>query len=129
MKALDTSAWVEWLIASETGAAVLAEIPGLTPILVPTIVQFELAKWLTRERGKDERNRIMAFMQATCMIAPLDSELAIDAADASARHKLAAADAIIYATARLHEVKLVTCDAHFENLPGVVLIPKRPTAP
>ncbi len=129
MKALDTSAWIEWLIASATGEAVLAEIPGLTPLLVPTIVQYELAKWLTRERGDDECARIMAFVAATCLVAPLDSEIALDAADIGAIHRLSTADAIIYATALHSGVPLITCDAHFGGLPGVVFIPKRPSVP
>ena len=129
MRALDTSAWIEWLIASETGEAVLAEIPGMIPILVPTIVPYELAKWLTRESSDDECAPIMAFIAATCIVAPLDSEIALEAADSGAMHRPATADAIIYATACRHHVPLVTCDAHFQGLPGVVFIPKRPSAP
>lgn len=129
MKALDTSAWIEWLIASEIGEAVLAEVPGLTPLLVPTIVQYELAKWLTRERGEDECASIMAFIAATCTVASLDSEIALDAADIGAMHRLATANAIIYATALRNRIPLITCDAHFKGLPGVVFIPKRPPVP
>jgi predicted nucleic acid-binding protein len=39
-------------------------------------------------------------------------------------HKLATADAIIYATARLMDADLLTCDAHFDGLEGVVYLPK-----
>jgi predicted nucleic acid-binding protein len=39
-------------------------------------------------------------------------------------HKLAMADAIIYATAIEHDADLLTCDAHFANLPSVVYFPK-----
>jgi predicted nucleic acid-binding protein len=34
------------------------------------------------------------------------------------------ADAIIYATAILHAADLLTCDAHFASLPGVVYLAK-----
>ena len=37
---------------------------------------------------------------------------------------LATADAIVYATAVKHGAELLTCDAHFKDLPGVVLLPK-----
>jgi predicted nucleic acid-binding protein len=46
------------------------------------------------------------------------------AADICGQHKLATADAIIYATALNHGADLVTCDAHFDGLRGVTLIPK-----
>ncbi|HEU0229912.1 MAG TPA: PIN domain-containing protein [Burkholderiaceae bacterium] len=36
-------------------------------------------------------------------------------------NKLATADAVVYATARHLRAELLTCDAHFEKLPGVAL--------
>ena len=65
------------------------------------IVQLELAKWLTREGRNTEVNHVIAFTQL-CTIAPLDTEIAIAAAEACRAHGLAAADAIIFATARAH---------------------------
>lgn len=65
MRLVDTSAWIEWLIGSPTGAA------------------------------------------EACRV-----------------HKLATADAIVFATARMQAASLVTCDPHFEGLPGVTLIQK-----
>ena len=46
------------------------------------------------------------------------------AADFSRQHKLATADAIVYATAQTCHADLLTCDAHFSNLPDVVYLPK-----
>ncbi|MCD9027630.1 PIN domain-containing protein [Luteimonas sp. BDR2-5] len=46
------------------------------------------------------------------------------AADLHREHKLAAADAIVYATARHQGAELLTCDARFEGLSGVALFPK-----
>lgn len=40
--------------------------------------------------------------------------------------ELATADAVVYATALEYDADLLTCDAHFEGLPGVVLIRKAP---
>ena len=54
----------------------------------------------------------------------LDTDLAVEAVDYAARHSLAMADAIIYATAMKHGADLLTCDAHFANLPGVVYFAK-----
>jgi len=34
------------------------------------------------------------------------------------------ADAVIYATAIEHNADVLTCDAHFADLPGVVYFPK-----
>jgi len=123
MVLIDTSAFIEWLIGSPTGEKVEAHLPEQSDWLVPTMVQLELAKWLTREVGEDKADQVIAFTQV-CRVVPLDTETALAAADACREHKLATADAIIFATARRHGAKLVTCDTHFEGLPGVTLIKK-----
>ena len=123
MVLVDTSAWIEWLIGSPTGEALSERLPEQADWLVPTIVQLELAKWLTREVGEDKADQVIAFTQV-CQVVPLDTEIALAAADACRTHKLATADAIIFATARARGATLLTCDAHFEGLPGVDFMPK-----
>ncbi|MBL8645596.1 MAG: type II toxin-antitoxin system VapC family toxin [Rhodospirillaceae bacterium] len=123
MRLVDTSAWVEWLVGSETGSKVSRQLPERRQWLVPTIVQLELAKWMTRESGEDKADQVMAFT-ATCVVADLDSSTAMLAAEYCARYRLATADAIIYATALIHGADVLTCDKHFKNLEGIVYIPK-----
>jgi predicted nucleic acid-binding protein len=123
MRLIDTSAWIEWLIDSPTGVLIEKELPDPSQWLVPTIVQLELAKWLTREVGEDKADQVIAFTE-TCIIADLDTATALSAAEISAKHKLATADAIVYATALAHGAELLTCDRHFVKLPGIRHIPK-----
>ncbi len=123
MRLVDTSAWIEWLVDTPLGGTIAGELPAREQWLVPTIVQLELAKWLTRNVGEEKADQVIAFSQ-TCNVAELDTAIALDAADLCARHKLATADAIVYATARAHGADLFTCDRHFEGLPGVRYIPK-----
>jgi len=123
MVLVDTSAWIEWLIGSPTGEQLSERLPQQSDWLVPTMVQLELAKWLTREVGEDKADQVIAFTQV-CQVVPLDTEIALAAADACRMHKLATADAIILATAQARGATLLTCDAHFEGLPGVDFMPK-----
>jgi predicted nucleic acid-binding protein len=123
MQLVDTSAWIEWLVGSPTGKAVESAISGREDWLVPTIVQLELAKWLTREVGEDKADQVVAFTQM-CVVAPLDTKIALSAAEICSKHRLATADAIVYATALEHGAELLTCDTHFDGLPGVTLIAK-----
>lgn len=97
MKVIDISAWTEWLADSETGRQVASHLPDEKEWLVPTIVQIELAKWLTREVGEDRADEVIAFSR-TCVVTALDTATALLAADLCSRHKLATADTIIYAT-------------------------------
>jgi predicted nucleic acid-binding protein len=123
MRLVDTSAWIECLTNSAFGATLIPELPERTEWLVPTIVQLELAKWLTREVDEAKSDRVIAFTE-TCVVADLDTEIALSAAALCARHRLATADAIIYATALTHSADLLTCDRHFEDLPGVCFVSK-----
>ena len=120
---VDTSAWIEWLIGSPTGEKLADHLPDQADWLVPTLVQLELAKWLTREVGADKADQVIAFTQV-CQVGPLDTEIALAAADACRVHKFASADAIIFATARAQGAMLLTCDRHFDGLPGVTLVEK-----
>jgi len=120
---VDTSAWIEWLIGSPTGQTLSGQLPAQAEWLVPTMVQLELAKWLTREVGEDKADQVIAFTQV-CIVVPLDTEIALAAVEACREHKLATADAIIFATAHAQGASLLTCDKHFEGLPGATLIEK-----
>ncbi len=124
MLLVDTSAWIEWLLGSPTGRALEALIPARDDLLVPTVVQLELTKWLTREVGEDKAEQVIAFTQM-CVVVELDTKVALAAAEICAKHKLATADAIIYATALHHGADLLTCDAHFKGLPGVIFQAKK----
>ncbi len=123
MRLVDTSAWVEYLTGSALGATLASDFPDRTQWLVPTMVQLELMKWLTREVGEDKADRVIAFTE-TCVVADLDTTIALSAAELCARHRLATADAVVYATALAHGADLLTCDRHFESLPGVRFVAK-----
>lgn len=125
MRVVDTSAWIEWLIGSPIAARIAPRLPPASDWIVPTIVQHELAKWVARELGEDDADRVVAFSME-CRVVPLDTRVALRAVELHREHGLATADAIVYATARVEGAELLTCDRHFDRLPGVVLIAKGP---
>lgn len=124
MRVVDSSAWIERLRRGPLAAQIDELLPTVDVWVVPTIVLFELTKWAERERGEEIAAALQAFCQ-DCRIVPLDADLAVSAAWIAREHKLATADAIIYATARTMNADLLTCDAHFDGLDGVVYLPKR----
>jgi len=125
LRVVDTSAWMEWLVGSALGKKLAKEIPDKSLCIVPSIVQLELSKWLWRERGEAHADQVIAYTMK-CRVQPLDTATALLAADLHRQHQLATADAIVYATAVKYGAELLTCDAHFKSLPGVVLFPKAP---
>jgi len=120
---VDTSAWIEWLTGSALGKKLGGRFPDRAQCMVPTIVQLELSKWLVRELGEDQADQVIAYIQK-CIVVPLDTSVALLAADLHREYKLATADAIVYATARQKGAELLTCDAHFKGLAGVSLFAK-----
>ncbi len=125
MRVVDTSAWIEWVQATALGETLAPELPRNDEWIVPAIVHHELARWLAREMSAEESARLLAFMTELVVI-PLTTDIATKAALFAARHKLAMADAIIYATAMDSGADLLTCDAHFANLSHVVYLAKHP---
>ncbi len=120
---VDTSAWIEWLTGGALGEALAQHFPDKSDCVVPTIVQLELSKWLVREVGAEKADQVIAYTQK-CVVVPLDTSIALLAAELHREHKLATADAIVYATAQHQRAELLTCDAHFDRLDGVVFFPK-----
>ena len=118
MRVIDTSIWIEVFCGTELGRIHLPLLSEPEDIIVPTMVQYEIFKWLSRERTAEEATLAISFT-GECVVQELTTELAMAATELSAAHKLHATDAIILATAQLHEAPLVTCDAHFMDLPGV----------
>ena len=123
MRVVDTSAWIEWIADGPVGEKARSEFPEVDQLLVPTIVQLELAKWLAREAPDAIDEAIATTMD--CLIVPLDTEIALQAAALSREQRLPIADSIIYATALSAQCELVTCEAHFEGLPNVIYVPKK----
>jgi predicted nucleic acid-binding protein len=93
------------------------------PVVVSTITLYEIAKYTTRVAGQSATDEILAFLHLHS-ITPLSAEIATLAATLGPQHKLAMADALIYATARHHNATLWTQDDDFENLPHVRYFPK-----
>ncbi|MGB8817150.1 MAG: type II toxin-antitoxin system VapC family toxin [Rhizobiaceae bacterium] len=123
MRVIDTSIWIEIYRGSELGRRRLPLLSAPDAIVVPTLVQYEIFKWLSRERAAEDATLAITFT-SECLVQDLTIDIAILAAELSAIHKLHASDAIIFATAQFHKAALVTCDAHFKDLPGVEFFEK-----
>ena len=93
-------------------------------MITPTIVIYEVYKHAKRLLSEEAAVDAVAVMQKTRVV-PLTDELALVAADLSLAHKLPMADAIVLATAQAHEADVVTSDADFADISGVVYIPKK----
>ena len=118
MKLADTCIWIELLLDSTTGRHYRRMFDKPEQLLVPTLVQYELRRWVLRERGEDAADQVIAATR-NCRVVALDEATALHAAALALQFKLATIDALIYASALRHQATLVSCDAHFAAVPGV----------
>ena len=121
---VDTCGWIEWLTEGALVNSFASYMKDPAELLVPTTVQYELYKWVKRESDENTALDTIALAEDS-LVVPLSTDIALVAADLSLSHRLAFADAVIYASARKYNVELVTSDDHFEGLPGVTCFSKK----
>lgn len=120
---VDTCGWIEWLVDGQLAKSFQRYLVEPELLVVPTSLQYELYKWICRERDETLALEIIGLTESG-QVEPLTTSLALNAADLALVHGLSFADAIIYATARQEDVELVTSDSHFQTLPGVNYLQK-----
>ena len=91
---------------------------------MPAIILYEVYKVLKREVGEEKALRAAGYMKTSHVI-PFDATLALAAADISLNEKLAMADAIIVATSRAYNCKIISSDADLKDQVNVDYIPNK----
>jgi predicted nucleic acid-binding protein len=122
-KLVDTCGWIEWLTNGHLADAFGPYVTKPTDLLIPTLVQYELYKWICREKSINYALEIIGATEEGTIIA-VDTSIALYAADIAKQYNLAMADAIIYATSKKYNALLITSDKHFESLPDVKFFKK-----
>jgi predicted nucleic acid-binding protein len=120
---VDSSGWLEFLTDGPLADEFAKWLRQPGAVITPSIIVYEVYKHSKRLRGEGAALDAVAAMQKTRVI-PLDQELALLSADVSLEHKLAMADAIVLATARMHGAEVVTSDSDFRGVPGVIYVAK-----
>jgi predicted nucleic acid-binding protein len=130
---IDTYAWIELLIGSEKGQKVKELIENAEEVFTPGAVLAETARKFLRE-GTDEEtiNAWLEIITSASVITQIDSATAIEASkcqlELTKKAKIAKQntpslfDAIVQATAKINQCKIVTGDEHFKNLPETIWI-------
>jgi len=128
---IDTYAWIELLIGNERGNKVKELMENAEEVYTPSTVLAETARKFLRE-GTDEKtiNTWLEIITTASVITQIDSATALEAAkcqlELSQQAKISKQntpnlfDAIVYATARINQCKIITGDEHFKNLPETI---------
>ena len=123
MYLVDSCGWLEWFTDGPLAEEYRPYLEENDELLIPAIVLYEVYKILKRGVGEEKALLAVGYMK-NAQVIPLDASLALRAADIALQHKLAMADAIVFATALTHECLLITSDSDLQGLNGVKYLPK-----
>ena len=130
---IDSYAWIELFLGSDKGRKVKQMIANAEEVRTPDIVLAELTRKYLREKAEDARivSRLETI-RSTSSVTPVDVEVALQAGKAffelaekarKERHRAPGLfDAIVLATARVHDSNVITGDEHFRRLPETIWI-------
>lgn len=123
MIVVDSSGWIEFLQGTSRAGLFESALERMDEVLVPSISLFEVHRLILWKESEEAADRAISIMRMA-LVVDLSGALAVEASKQARSHKLALADAIIYATSRSQNAELWTQDAHFKNLPHVKYFPK-----
>ena len=119
---LDSSGWIELLAGSER-ADLYRPALRAKRLVVPAIVRYEVARYSLVHGGEVSRELAISALAKFDQV-PIDESLVDAAAELAHQHKLAMADALVYAASKSADAELWTQDRQFEHLSGVRFFPK-----
>jgi predicted nucleic acid-binding protein len=115
---VDSSGWIEYLQDTPRADLFATAIEDRNHLLVPTIALFEVHRVLSRSLPADLVNRCLDVMRLGRVLDLTDAR-AVAASHIAAQHKLAMADAAMYAIALEFGASFWTQDVDNQGLPGV----------
>ncbi|MFC7407989.1 MULTISPECIES: type II toxin-antitoxin system VapC family toxin [Hydrogenophaga] len=118
MNVVDSSGWIEYLLDTPRANLFAEPIEQRADLLVPVIALYEVHKILSRKVAPDMVRTCLDVMRLGRVLALTDAR-AVAAAEVSARHNLAMADAVMYSLALEHGATFWTQDIDYQGLPGV----------
>ena len=122
---VNSSGWIEYFTEGPNAGLFADPLSDASRLVVPTVSIYEVFRVVLRRRGEDDALRVAALMSRGREI-PLSSALALEAARLAHERRLAMADGIILATARLTGATLWTQDVDFEGMRHVRYFPRVP---
>ena len=123
MNVVDSSGWLEYFAGGQNAHVFAPSIMATELLVVPTICTYEVFKHLLAQRDEEDALQAVGIMSLGT-VADLTQEITIDAAALSFEHKIAMADSVILATARVYDAILWTQDVDFRGIDGVEYVSK-----
>ena len=124
---VDTWAWIEMMMGSKQGDRVRTVILNNPDLFISILTIYELRYRI--EQLKDSESAISIINQITehVEVIPVDNQIAmlggtIKLGQCHGKTKMGAVDCMILATARLHGLKILTGNKHFNGLEETIIL-------
>lgn len=121
MVVVDSSGWIEFFTDGPKADAYARYLKGPEKVITPVVVLYEVYKKIKRERGEELAKLCVAQIEKTRFV-PIDTDIALWAADLSLEFSLPMADSFVLATARSFGAEVITSDADFRKIPGTTVL-------
>lgn len=124
---IDTYAWIEIFRNSPWGRQALECIEQNSPLAVSVLTLYELQYRFSDLYGEEKTGSFIATILSHTEVILIDRQIAIAAGTIKAEQKkkgngMGAVDCMILATARIHNLKVLTGDKHFNGLEETIIL-------
>ncbi len=119
---IDSSVWMDYFVLGNFKEIIEIE----KELYLSVISMFEIkTKLIKKKINKDKIKEKIDFIKAKSIIIDLDNETAETAAEIAAEKDLPMADALIYSSAFVNNLKLITLDNDFRGLDNAIVLDKK----
>jgi len=124
---IDTYTWIEIFRNSPRGRQALECIEKNSPLAVSVLTLYELQYRFNDLYGEEKTGSFIATILTHAEVIPVDMQIAVAAGTIRTGQKkkgngMGAVDCMILATARIHNLKVLTGDMHFKGLEGTIVL-------
>lgn len=117
---VDSFAWLEILKGSERGKKALYMVNKSEKVFTSVLNLYELRYRIEQIRDKKTANEYIKTIKSYTKVIDIGEEIALKGSLIRLEHKMSDVDSLILATARIHNLKILTGDKHFEGVNDVV---------
>lgn len=117
----NSSRWIGYFTDGPKADAYAHYLKKPEEVLTPVIVFYDVYKKIKRDHREGMAKLCLAQMEKSQVVA-ITEGIALLAADLSLEFSLPMADALVLATARMHQAQMVTSDADFRGISGAEVV-------
>lgn len=124
---IDTYTWIEIFRNSPWGWQALEFIEKNSPLAVSVLTLYELQYRFNDLYGEEKTGSFITTILTHAEVIPVDMQIAIAAGTIRTGQKkkgngMGAVDCLILATARIHNLNVLTGDRHFDGLEETIIL-------